>query len=127
MKRLWLVLAFLVCAAQPARADDPILLRQDWKLHTSTGLVATGAEISSSAYQPEGWYPAAVPGTVVGSLVKAGAFADPMIGMNMRLLPGTEYPIGKMFGSYEMPEDSPFRVPWWYRVSFKLPPTTAGK
>ncbi len=35
--------------------------------------------------------------------------------MNVRDIPGTEYEIAANFSLMEMPEDSPFRVPWWYR------------
>ena len=120
----WLV--FLISAS--VWADEPIVLRQGWQLRTSAGMNATGAELSSLAFSAgSDWTPAVVPGTVVGSLVKSGAFADPLVGMNMRALPGTSYPIGDKFGHYEMPKDSPFRVPWWYRVKFHLPDSAKGK
>src|SRR6185503_13952376 len=98
----WLSLALAIVvsvfSASLTRADDPVLLRQGWQLRSSDGLAATGAEISTSGFKPTDWYPAQVPGTVVGSLVKAGLYGDPLVGMNMRLLPGTSYPIGQKFG-----------------------------
>ncbi|HMD33191.1 MAG TPA: hypothetical protein VKG84_14845, partial [Candidatus Acidoferrales bacterium] len=36
-------------------------------------------------------------------------------------IPGATYRIGAMFANQEMPEDSPFRVAWWYRIEFDLP------
>ena len=47
--------------------------------------------------------------------------------MNLRQIPGTSYEVGKNFSNLEMPADSPFAVPWWYRTEFALPAEAAGR
>jgi exo-1,4-beta-D-glucosaminidase len=47
--------------------------------------------------------------------------------MNLRKIPGTVYDIGANFSNLEMPADSPFAVPWWYRTELTLPAEAAGK
>ncbi len=102
-------------------------LTHDWLLQSSARVQATGAEISQSSFQPHDWYPTSVPATVVGALVTDKVYPDPYFGMNMRQLPGADYPIGKIFNKLEMPAGSPFRVPWWYRTEFQLPLHGRGK
>ncbi len=63
-----------------------------------------------------------VPGTVLGSQVADGVFPDPYFGMNLRKIPGTDYPITKIFGYLPMSADSPYRCSWWYRVEFRARP-----
>ncbi|OLE12540.1 MAG: hypothetical protein AUG89_07275 [Acidobacteria bacterium 13_1_20CM_4_56_7] len=52
---------------------------------------------------------------------------DPDFGMNLRKLPGMDYPIGANFSNIPMQQDSPFMVPWWYRKVFTLPQSYKGK
>jgi exo-1,4-beta-D-glucosaminidase len=47
--------------------------------------------------------------------------------MNLRAIPGTDYPITKIFGYLPMSADSPYRCPWWYRNEFVLPQAEAGR
>ena len=47
--------------------------------------------------------------------------------MNLRKLPGMDYPIGANFSNIPMQQDSPFMVPWWYRKVFTLPESYKGK
>jgi exo-1,4-beta-D-glucosaminidase len=71
---------------------------------------------------PGGWIDAVVPGTVLGSQVTDGIFPDPFFGMNLRKIPGTDYPIGKIFGYFPMNEKSPYHCSWWYRAEFNFLP-----
>ena len=59
-----------------------------------------------------------MPGTVLGSQVEAGIFKEPFFGMNLRSIPGTDYPMGKIFGYLPMSANSPYRCSWWYRTVF---------
>jgi len=85
-------------------------------------LKAAGDAISRVDYHADGWIEAFVPGTVLGSQVADGIFPDPYFGMNLRKIPGTDYPITKIFGYLPMSADSPYRCPWWYRVEFRAEP-----
>ncbi len=72
-------------------------------------------------------YPTTVPSTVLAALVRNGLYREPYVGMNLRAIPGTTYPIGAMFANLEMPADSPFRLPWRYETTFTFPKSFHGK
>ena len=134
MTRLsWLYLS-LVClssalAAEQTRAPQPerLVLSEAWSLQSSCKVDQAGEVISTSAFQPKGWYPIKVPTTVVAALVENKVYPDPYFGMNLRSFPGMTYAIGTPFSSQRMAQDSPFIVPWWYRTEFSLPPSYKGK
>ena len=86
-----------------------------------------GEILSSPLYRPIGWIPATVPTTVVAAQVAAGIIKDPFYGMNLRKLPGMDYPIGSQFANLAMLDDSPYKCGWWYRTQFRLPAGFAGR
>jgi exo-1,4-beta-D-glucosaminidase len=110
-------------------AIPPIVqLQHDWLLQSSARVAAKGETISSASFQPKGWYQTKIPSTVLASQVAAGDFPDPYVGMNLRNIPGTTYPIGlNSFNLVPMGKDSPYTNPWWYRTSFRLPDGYEGK
>ncbi len=95
---------------------DKIILKNDWSVQSSSKVHEDGKSISTITYQPENWFPASVPSTVLGALVDQKVYPDPYYGTNIESIPG--YFTGR---KKEMPESSPFRVPWWYRTVFSLP------
>jgi exo-1,4-beta-D-glucosaminidase len=123
---LSLVLASLAippraCSADwPSQANGKIFLHDGWQLQSSCKVNAKGGQISVPGFRAEGWHAATVPSTVVAALVADGTFPDPYFGENLRSIPGTTYPIGKMFSVLPMSKDSPFRCSWWYRTEFRL-------
>jgi exo-1,4-beta-D-glucosaminidase len=102
---------------QPAK----IFLREHWAIQSSAQVKEKGDVLSQRVFQPRNWYPAKVPSTVAGTLVDNKVYPDPFVGMNLRMMPGCSYPIGANFSLRPMPEDSPFRVSWWYRTEFNVP------
>ncbi|HEU5411831.1 MAG TPA: hypothetical protein VFU57_12485, partial [Candidatus Acidoferrales bacterium] len=108
-------------------AGGEFRLHSGWRLQSSCKIHATGAEISTHGFATGGWHSASVPSTVVGALVADGTYPDPDYGMNLRKIPGTTYPIGKIFANLPMPADSPFACSWWYRTEFSLPKDFAGR
>jgi exo-1,4-beta-D-glucosaminidase len=98
-----------------------ILLNGSWALQSSFSLKARGAEISARGFKTTGWHRTEVPSTVVAALVADKTFLDPYFGVNLRSLPGMNYPIGAMFSNLPMPAESPFRFSWWYRTEFTVP------
>lgn len=99
-----------------------LFLEKGWSVQSSDFVQATGDVISSHTFRPEvKWHAAEVPSTVVGTLVANKVYPDPFLGMNLRLIPGCNYPIGANFSNLPMPSDSPFRNSWWYRTEFQLP------
>ena len=110
-----------------AQPDSKPIFLTNWTLGSSCVIGAGGKEISSPGYPTRAWHAAAVPSTVVAALVADGTYPDPYFGENLRSIPGTEYPIGKMFSVLPMPLDSPFRCSWWYRTAFRLPADDKGR
>ena len=103
------------------RPPEKIFLHERWTIQSSAQVKEKGDVLSQGVFQPSDWYPARVPSTIAGALVDNKVYADPFVGMNLRLMPGCSYPIGANFSLRPMPEDSPFRASWWYRTEFRLP------
>jgi exo-1,4-beta-D-glucosaminidase len=110
-----------------AEAPIAIKLQEGWTLQSSCKVAQQGEVISTTAFNPIGWYPATVPSTVLAAQVAAGQFKDPYFGENLRKIPGTDYPVGKNFAELPMPKDSPYACSWWYRTEFRLPESYKGR
>lgn len=92
------------CAEKPSDFKE-IPLSGLWMVQSSAVVAQDGAGISSPEFQPEGWHPASVPSTVMGTLTANGLYSDLFVGRN-----------------YEEASREPFDVPWWYRTAFRLDP-----
>jgi len=103
------------------------LLADGWELQSSANISANGPTISTAEFKPEGWFKATVPSTVVGCLVEDGVYKDPFFGMNLRSLPGMDYPIGFNYSNRRMSPNSPFHNSWWYRLTFNVSPPKDGQ
>jgi exo-1,4-beta-D-glucosaminidase len=93
-------------------------LHDGWKLQSACKLQAAGDVISAPNFSADGWLQTTVPSTVLASQAAAGVFPDPYYSMNLRQIPGTTYPIGKIFANLPMDADSPYHCGWWYRKEF---------
>ncbi|MGB8654334.1 MAG: sugar-binding domain-containing protein [Candidatus Acidiferrales bacterium] len=102
-------------------------LESGWRLQSSCDVKAPGEKISAVGFSTEGWHATTVPAAVVAALVTDKTYPDPDFGMNLRSIPGTDYPIGKNFSLIDMPKDSPFRCSWWYRTEFAAPAHSRGR
>jgi exo-1,4-beta-D-glucosaminidase len=124
-----LLLSVLVqgCHMKQDVGDVEMELREGWSLRSSAEVNEGGEALSRPGFSTSGWHAAAVPTTVVRALVEDGTYPDPHFGMNLREIPGTGYVIATNFSNVEMPEDSPFAVPWWYRTEFTLPDEAEGR
>jgi exo-1,4-beta-D-glucosaminidase len=124
---------FLAMMAVPAltRGAEPAAfrldLREGWAIESSAKVTAAGEAVSAPGFATAGWHRATVPTTVVSALVADGTFPDPYYGMNLRKLPGMAYKPSTNFSNVDMPADSPFAVPWWYRTEFTVPREAAGR
>ena len=125
----WLVVLLpTLCASRPDGATSPeILLRERWSIQSSADVPDTGAIISRPGYNVRDWYKANLPSTVLSALVGDDVYPDPYVGMNLRSIPGGDYPQQNDFANSPMPPDSPFRHAWWYRTEFQLPAEYKGK
>jgi exo-1,4-beta-D-glucosaminidase len=118
---LVIIVSFSTCTSQTV-LPGKILLRDNWAIQSSKDVKVSGSEVSSATFKTAGWYPATVPSTVVGTLVTDKVYPDPYFGTNIESLPGY---FSKREG--EIPDASPFRIPWWYRTVFPLPAEYKGK
>src|SRR5277367_2141480 len=114
-------------AAPVSRADGDFTLREGWTVQSSARVSAGGEAVSTAGFDSSSWYKTSAPNTVFAVLVENGVYKDPYFGMNLRSVPGVSYPIGGEFANLEMPENSPFAVPWWYRKEFEVPAQFSGK
>ncbi|MBN2481484.1 MAG: hypothetical protein JXB19_07075 [Bacteroidales bacterium] len=126
-KKMETVVCIVLCIADLScsheqRLRETLIIEDHWSIQSSAGVKESGMAISSPEYKPEGWYPVSFPSTVLAGLVENGVYPDPYYGTNIESIPGyTTQRRG------DMPEDSPFRVPWWYRTEFRLPGNYQGK
>src|SRR5580658_1266292 len=124
------VVALLVAAtivAPASRADGDITLREGWAVQSSAKVSAGGEAVSAAGFDASSWYKTSAPNTVFAVLVENGVYKDPFFGINLRSVPGVSYAIGSEFANQEMPENSPYAVPWWYRKEFEVPAQFNGK
>ena len=120
-KRIVFCLLALLTAPLVLQAKIVTPLRDGWSVQSACKLQVSGNSISTEGFSVSGWLKASVPSTVLAAQVVAGVFPDPYFGMNLRRIPGTEYPIGQNFNNLPMPQDSPYRCGWWYRAEFTTP------
>jgi len=76
----------------------------NWRLQDEAKVSGDGPAISAVGYQPAGWYPAVVPGTVLTTLVVNGVYPEPLFGENNRAIP-----------------ESLCRTSYWYRTELTVP------
>jgi exo-1,4-beta-D-glucosaminidase len=130
MRRILILAAAFTATAGGAMAEPAGLdleLRGGWAIQSSAKVTAGGEAVSQPGFATAGWHRATVPTTVVSALVADGTYPDPYYGMNMRRIPGVSYEVGTNFSNQEMPADSPFAVPWWYRTELALPQEAGGR
>ena len=93
----------LQCATSLEVNDsERLVLRENWTIQSSDNVIEAGETISKPGFQPHGWYPASMPTTVLSALVKDNVYSDPYTGMNLRAIPGTEYPMFAEFANVVM-------------------------
>ncbi len=85
--------------------ERAITLNDIWFLQSSEKLKAGGEVVSRTGFKVDGWYPAVVPSTVMGTLVQNNVYPDIFVGENLKAVP-----------------TKPFEVSWWYRREFLVPP-----
>jgi exo-1,4-beta-D-glucosaminidase len=102
-------------------------LHEGWRLQSACKIQASPESIASPGFSVDGWLTTTVPNTVVAAQVAAGLYPDPYFDMNLRKIPGEEYPIGRNFMRNPMPAGSPYRCGWWYRTEFTAPAASRNR
>ena len=97
-----------------------ISINRGWQLQSSTEVAASGDVVSTPTAAGRAWIPIDLPATVLGALVDHGAYPDPFHADNLRQIPG-QGPFAQNFSNHPIPDDSPFKVSWWYRKELLVP------
>ena len=90
---------------KPALPVDIVVNLGDlWNIQSSEKAKGTGEEISRPGFKIDGWHPAVVPSTVLGTLVQNNVHRDIFFGKNLASV-----------------DAAAFDVAWWYRKEFTVP------
>lgn len=101
----------LSCSRSPQALSGKILLKENWRIQQSDKVIdPSGSVISGSSANTAGWYPAAVPSTIMGVLTANGLYKDVFMGDSLKNINRT-----------------PFESSWWYRTEFSLYDMKAGR
>jgi exo-1,4-beta-D-glucosaminidase len=121
------ILATTLWAAPVVSADESegmpataVSLNEGWQIQSSCEVKAGGEQVSQPGFATSGWHNTTVPNTVVGSLVDDKTYPDPAYGTNLKQFPGMNYSDKNLFANQDMPEGSPFKCSWWWRLKFTL-------
>jgi hypothetical protein len=95
-----------------AQLPEKSLLGSGWQLQDAAKVSATGDKLSAASFKAKGWYRATVPGTVLTTLVDNNVYPEPFYGENNRPDKIPEYLC---------------RTDWWYRTTFEVPSSYAGR
>ncbi len=107
--RLFAMFAFLFFPAS-LLAQSQAQTINAWQMQDSAKVAAAAPVISSTNFDPQGWYAATVPGTVLTTLVNNGVYPEPLFGENMRAIP-----------------ESLNKTGYWYRTTLNIPPAYKGR
>jgi len=103
-----------------------------FELQSSELIGDSGDQISSPDYHSKVyWFPVNVPSTVLTGLVANRVYPDPYSGMNNMLIPDASDEFNKTYNleqySHIPNVGNPWKKPYWYRTSFKVPETDNGR
>ncbi|MCX7974219.1 MAG: hypothetical protein N3B16_06910 [Candidatus Aminicenantes bacterium] len=89
--------------ARPVEFGETAISLTDWFIQSSARLKEGGEQLSLPGLSMEGWFPASVPSTILGTLVENGLFRQVFFARNLETIPVDD-----------------FAVSWWYRTEFLL-------
>ena len=110
--------------------DSAVLLRDNWRVVSAEVAGTNGAALSSSSTDTSSWAVTTVPATVLTALVRNGVYPNPYVGLNNMLIPDANDRYNAkndLLKFSHLPGKNPWRSPYWYRTTFKLPDAYAGK
>jgi len=105
---LFVVLLVFIPGALAAQSSTQTI--DGWKMQDVAKVAAEAPKISTAGFEPQGWYAATVPGTVLTTLVNNGVYPEPLYGENMRAIP-----------------ESLNKTSYWYRTTFSVPTAYKGR
>ncbi|HET6168743.1 MAG TPA: glycoside hydrolase family 2 TIM barrel-domain containing protein, partial [Terracidiphilus sp.] len=90
---------------------QPVVISAGWQLQDLAKAPQSGAEVSVSGFKTDGWYNAAVPGTVLTTLANNHVYPEPLYGENNRP---------------EVIPESLSHTSYWYRTLINIPKSYKG-
>ncbi|MDP4224377.1 MAG: glycoside hydrolase family 2 TIM barrel-domain containing protein [Bacteroidota bacterium] len=106
-------------------------LLKEWRIESCTQVPDKGRIVSSSGFVDTAWIKAEVPTTVLRALVKAGVYPDPHFDLNDLRIPDASDILNERLGlskySHLKNIQNPFKYPYWFRTSFRIPKENQGK
>ena len=135
MKNFSLFILLLLAGAINSFALDKNIKQEKltrFELQSSELIQAPGELISTPGYHSNVyWFPVTVPSTVLTGLVANRIYPDPYSGMNNMLIPDASDEFNKTYHleqySHIPNVPNPWKKPYWYRTSFKVPDTDKGR
>ena len=106
------LLSAVLCAHVTMAQMGMVNISSNWQMQEISKVHQRGELISGLTFKANNWYKATVPGTVLTTLVNNDVYPDPMYGENNR--------------PAKIPETIN-KTRYWYRTSFMVPATYAGK
>jgi hypothetical protein len=100
------------------------LLRENWKMISSTLIEQNGEKLSSGKVNTSEWKSSSVPATVLSVLVRNGIYPNPYFGTNNMRIPdcsdefNEEYELIKYS---HIEGQNPWDDPYWFRKEFSVP------
>jgi hypothetical protein len=120
-----------IYAACQSQEVKQVRLR-DFLMQSSAVIRTPGDSLSDPKFvSREYWYPVKIPSTVLTGLVANRVYPDPYTGMNNMLIPDASdsfnntYHLGRY--SHLPNEPNPWKKPYWYRTTFRVPASDAGQ
>ena len=110
MLRFFVLFAILVPACLLAQSESEMQTIHGWQMQDSAKVTDAASIISTASFDPQGWYAATVPGTVLTTLVNDGVYPEPLYGENMRAIP-----------------ENLNKTSYWYRATFAVPTAYKGR
>ena len=100
-------------------------------MESSTQVRAGGQDISATGFNADQWLDVTVPTTVLRALVNAKVYPDPHLDLNNFLIPDACDSLNERLGlgkySHIKGHPNPFKDPYWFRTSFRIPKAQAGE
>lgn len=135
MKNYSILLLLILLIAQNSTAQNKNIKQEKltkFELQSSELIATSGEVISTTDYKSNVyWFPVNVPSTVLSGLVANRIYPDPYSGMNNMLIPDASDEFNKEYNleqySHIPNVGNPWKKPYWYRTSFKIPAEDGGR
>jgi exo-1,4-beta-D-glucosaminidase len=115
----------------PSGPVGRITIDEHWQMKSSVLVPESGEQISQPNYPANQWHPTRLPATALSTLIRNGVYPDLRIGLNSFRIPDSSDEFNQKHDlakySYLPDGRNPWRDPYWFRTTFHLPDSVAGK